>query len=386
MAVYRPTYTDQKTGEQKESRVWWYEFLFAGKRVRESAKTTRKTVALEAEKRKRLDLERAYAGLPSEAPGKRIQSVAEALAAYAKAYPVNHRRNSVIVVEGRSVHLNRLLGSVLLPDLTEERIVSYMERRQKEEASGRTINLELLVLSRAMGHKWSALWPKVKKLEENHDTGRAIEPEEEERLLAAAAKNPSPLIYPFLMTLAWTGMRSDEARTLRWLQVDFEAGQVVAGRAKTDAGTGRVIPMSGALRAALEHHMSWCAQKLGPVQPDWYVFPRMNRTRPVDATAPVSSLKTAWDTVRTDAKVECRLHDLRHGFCTKLGEAGVPERTMLDMMGHVSTAMLQRYSHIRARARRDAITALEAKQNSVGVPQESPKLSDFGRKSKTVTH
>jgi hypothetical protein len=49
MAVYRPTYTDPKTGLQKESRVWWYEFTNSGKRIRESAKTTRKTLASEAE-------------------------------------------------------------------------------------------------------------------------------------------------------------------------------------------------------------------------------------------------------------------------------------------------------------------------------------------------
>jgi hypothetical protein len=38
---------------------------------------------------------------------------------------------------------------------------------------------------------------------------------------------------------------------------------------------------------------------------------------------------------------------------------------MLDIMGHVSAAMLRRYSHIRAQARRDAIDALE----------ESPKVN-----------
>ncbi|MBK5294114.1 MAG: tyrosine-type recombinase/integrase [Acidobacteriia bacterium] len=40
----------------------------------------------------------------------------------------------------------------------------------------------------------------------------------------------------------------------------------------------------------------------------------------------------------------------RHSFCTKLAEAGEPESTMLDIMGHMSTAMLRRYSHIRAQA------------------------------------
>jgi hypothetical protein len=48
MSVYRPKYKDQKTGKLVQSEVWWYGFFFAGKRVRESAKTTRKTIAVEA--------------------------------------------------------------------------------------------------------------------------------------------------------------------------------------------------------------------------------------------------------------------------------------------------------------------------------------------------
>jgi site-specific recombinase XerD len=41
------------------------------------------------------------------------------------------------------------------------------------------------------------------------------------------------------------------------------------------------------------------------------------------------------------------MHDLRHTVATKLAEAGVPESTMLSLMGHMSRAMLERYSHIR---------------------------------------
>ena len=39
--------------------------------------------------------------------------------------------------------------------------------------------------------------------------------------------------------------------------------------------------------------------------------------------------------------IQCRLHDLRRLLCTKPGEAGVPESTMLDIMGHVSAAVLR---------------------------------------------
>lgn len=384
MALFRPTYTDKKTKKQRKSRVWWYEFVYAGQRIRESAKTTRKTIATEAEKRRRLELERAMAGLPIQEPESRIASVRDVLKTYSKDYPVNHRQKSVLVVENRSVHLNRILGSCLLPDLTPDRIVDYMRQRQKEEASGRTINIEISVLARAMGRTWKFLWPKVAKLEENHDVGRALEPEEEKSIMETARKNRSPLIYPFLQVLAWTGMRSDEARVLKWSQVDFEAGQIVVGKSKTEAGVGRVIPMSGALRSVLEQYAGWYARKLGPIEPEWHVFPASNRIRPTNPSEPVTSLKRAWESVREKSGITCRLHDFRHSFCTRMAEASVAESTMLDIMGHVSSAMLRRYSHIRSQARRDAITAVEARSN--GVLQEVPKVTKSENAKVAVTH
>ena len=60
MSVYRPKYQDPKTGKLKQQAVWWYEFTFAGKRIRDSAKTTRKTIAVAAEKQRRLELEPAH--------------------------------------------------------------------------------------------------------------------------------------------------------------------------------------------------------------------------------------------------------------------------------------------------------------------------------------
>ena len=134
MAVYRPKYRDPKTGELVESEIWWCNFRFAGKRYRESTESPRKTVAVEFEKRRRLELEKQYAGIPTEQPGKaRIRTVSEALKAYQKAYAVNHREKSRAWVEERGAHVDRLLGSVVLMDLTEDRIRGYMEARLDRE-------------------------------------------------------------------------------------------------------------------------------------------------------------------------------------------------------------------------------------------------------------
>ena len=385
MALFRPTYTDKKTGDAKQSAVWWYEFVYAGKRIRESAQTARKSIAIEREKNRRKELERVAAGLPSTPTRDRIRRVSDVLKTYAAGYEINHRRKSVLIIRERSAHLDRLLGSHLLSDLTSERVLEYMKRRRGELACGRTINMELGILSRAVGFTWRMLWPNVKPLEENNDVGKALEPDEESRMLEAAAKSTSKLIYPFLYALAWTGMRSDEARTLTWSQVDFAGNEVIVGRAKSEKGKGRHIPLGANLRAVLEQHSARYQGWFGKIRPEWYVFPLSNRRAPVDPSKPVTTLKKAWQSVRTAAKVRCRLHDLRHSFCTKLAEAGVPESTMLDIMGHVSAAMLRRYSHIRVQARRDAISAIEAR-NSVVVLQEVPKVAGFSPAKSPVTH
>ena len=45
-----------------------------------------------------------------------------------------------------------------------------------------------------------------------------------------------------------------------------------------------------------------------------------------------------------------------------MAEAGVSESTMLALMGHMSRAMLERYSHIFVAAKQAAIQSLEANE------------------------
>ena len=59
-------------------------------------------------------------------------------------------------------------------------------------------------------------------------------------------------------------------------------------------------------------------------------------------------------------KVDYRWHDLRHTFVTRLAEnPSVSEETIRALAGHVSRRMLERYSHIRTRAKEEAILTLE---------------------------
>jgi integrase len=169
-------------------------------------------------------------------------------------------------------------------------------------------------------------------------------------------------------------MRSGEITSLTWGQVDFIRRTITVGRAKTASGTGRVIPMNGDLVGVLGAYANWFTERFGEARPEHYLFP-FGKV-PCD---PTSEVKSAWGKIRPAAKVDCRLHDLRHTAATKMAEAGVPESTMLALMGHMSRAMLERYSHIRMNAKRIAVEALSmtAKIPKSGeIPQESPKVSE----------
>ena len=50
--------------------------------------------------------------------------------------------------------MEKALGNVMLPDLTEERIRKYMQARKAEGAGGRTINMEVSMLAVNAGLKF----------------------------------------------------------------------------------------------------------------------------------------------------------------------------------------------------------------------------------------
>ena len=186
-------------------------------------------------------------------------------------------------------------------------------------------------------------------------------------MLTAAAHDESskrnPSLYPFLCLELSTGMRSGEAKSLQWMNLDLDSSVLIVGRSKTNAGKGRQIPFNSDLREALEAHRRWYVRKIGEPKAEWCVFPgrqgKGTNPRPLDPTRPVGDITSAWDTLRERCGVRCRLHDLRHTAATKMAEAGVPESTMLALMGHMSRAMLEGYSHIRMKAKREAVKSLE---------------------------
>lgn len=237
-------------------------------------------------------------------------------------------------------------------------------------------------MSRAIGHPWSNLWPKVRKLEERRDVGQALSPKQEWRLLDAADQNRSQNVKTMVRVSLMTGLRAGELSNLTWSRVDFGNRIVTVGDSKTEAGRGRQIPMNDDLFHVLCTHARWFTNRFRTAKPEHYVFP-YGSPFPNDPARPTVELKTAWDSIRKAAGVQCRWHDLRHTVCTKMAEAGVPESTMLAIMGHMSRAMLERYSHIRMAAKREAVLALRLTPKAAFSNAVATKVPTVGQTPRT---
>jgi integrase len=360
--------------------VWWYKFRFAGQSIRESSKSESKTIAKDGERTRRRELEESWNQIKRRTLPPTFERAGSAWLELGK--PHLAERTYEIYEVALRCHLNGALGALLLCDIDANRIASYQALRKAEGASARTINKELQVLRQILRrHKlWANLQGEVKFEREHNDIGKALSRQDEQKLSAACGSNA---LLTAVVTLALnTALRKNEIRTLHWYQIDFEKRTVTAGRAKTQAGSGRVIPLN---QPAFDALVKW-AGRLVESSADDYVFPAceaagIERKHPdrkrIDPSRPIKSWRSAWRAALKRADLQVRFHDLRHTCITKLAESQASEQTLMAIAGHVSRKMIEYYSHIRMEAKRMAVDAIAASDSESPVAQnwaQSPAL------------
>jgi integrase len=360
----------------RRGKVWWFKFRFQNQQIRESAKTTSKTVARDAECVRRRELEMAVNRITKRQPMPLFSSAGQRWLEGLTGKAENTRDAYEHFVET----LTEEFGSRLVCDIGGDDISALQRRRLAKGWSGRTVNFEIATLRQILkAHRlWNGVAEEmagkgVRMLPERRDVGRAISSSDEGKLIEAITKSRSPALLPLLILSLDTGLRASEIRALRhkdltleWRNGVIERGQLTVPKSKTEAGAGRIVPLTSRVCAVLT---LWLSRFRAP-DPDNYVFPRNsvgvagNARRPnfygVDLSQPIGEWKKAWKVACKTAKVTYRWHDCRHTFITRLAEnPNVSEETIRALAGHVSRKMLERYSHIRMSAKQAAIAGLD---------------------------
>jgi hypothetical protein len=244
-------------GVFKRGSVWWFTFRFRGQRIQESTSSTSKTLAIRAERERRRQLEEGVNRLKAD---KRPMIFSVYSKHYLEANTPHWSPSNVRIETYNAKHLAEHFGKSLLTDITPADIAKYQAQRKADNASSRTINMEVGTL-RAILRKqrlWANLQPDVKMLRARSDIGRALSRDEETRLLKACKASRSRSLYPAVLLSIHTGLRNQELRLMRWRQVNMLDQILTVGKSKTSGGEGRTVPLSAtAWCCVLEWRSQW---------------------------------------------------------------------------------------------------------------------------------
>jgi integrase len=352
----------------KNGTFYHYEFVLNGRRRRGSTGTASKPQAIAEERRQRERLKKSYGQvIEDEAREQQRKTIKEAADEFLIDYASKHESATYAVYA--LGHVTDFLGGKLIVEITPTVVKRYQMNRLGEKAAPKTINDEVMLLLRLCGDQGDLIRVKLRrekclKLKLPPSPGRAYSPEQKARMLEEARKLRTPQMSAALALDLNTGLRDKELREIRWEQIDLvHKKALTVGESKTEAGTGRVIPLNETTIAALEVHAAWYTRRFGECRPEWFVF-AFGTPLPNDPTRPITSFKTAWTKVRQKAGVKGRWHDNRHTLVTELAESGAGDEVIMSIAGHVSRAMLSRYSHVRMEAKRRALDEIATRQKA----------------------
>ena len=357
---------------RKRGGVWWIRYYRSGKRHEESSHSEKKEVARDLLRRR----EGAIAdGVPVTARINRFR-FEEAAKDLVTEYKVNKRR-SVDELERRiEKHLMPFFGGWRMASITTPDIRTYVAERQSATevtkkaytikrkdgttitvpeqrwstsgVSNAEINRELTILKRmftlAMQAGKLLHRPHIPMLEERNTRKGFFELEMLHAVLAHLAEPLRPMIeFAYI-----TGWRiPSELLTLEWRQIDFKAGEVRLDPETTKNREARVFPMTDDMRSLLEARFAE-HQRLklkGQIVP--WVFFRMvakGRKGPKEPR-PIRAFNKAWASACAAAGCPGRIpHDFRRTAVRNMNRRGVTERVAMQLTGHKTRSVFDRYN------------------------------------------
>ncbi len=159
----------------------------------------------------------------------------------------------------------------------------------------------------------------------------------------AAARNVAVV---GLMLLA--GLRRGEVLRLRCEDVWLDEGviRVVRGKGR-DGGKDRSAYAPPQLAVILQEYLRArrAAKRASP-----FLLTQTRSDTPLTA----SSVHTLFRVISVRSGIRVSPHALRHTYATLLRQGGVSDRVAMDLLGHSSLTMLQRYSHVFSGEHREA--------------------------------
>ena len=243
---------------------------------------------------------------------------------------------------GRLQWWGRLFGNVPVTKIDEFMVDDGLIQLHIKGRTGSTINRYKSTLSavfiffiRHPKYKRAGFTNPVRKesvsrFPENPSKDRFLNEFEQKRLLNACRNSNWKKLYLLVLMALTTGARKGELLNLKWSDIDYNKRQAYLGETKN--GKPRLLPLT---QPVIEELMLYRENS------DFLIFnSTISKTTPFD-------IKKAWSkTLEISGIQRCRFHDLRHTAASNLVRNGRSLFEIGTLLGHSSTAMTQRYSHL----------------------------------------
>ena len=352
-----------------ESPNWQALVRIGGRRQRFSCRTTNKTTARKYAEQRAAELEARYnRSLVGQPDPIRMSEVFDRYEhQFAPKLRTSARdRMMHVVTQAREWFCTSPLNDPEIQNVTPHEIQAFLEVKQAEGVSARTVNLYRANLHRVFQlcvRPWLLIHSNPVDGTESlrHDAREPVVPSESQFKRLHAACSGQPMLSLFV-TLAWeTGARTNEMLQLTWDDIDLSARQVTfvndpAKGQQTKGRRSRTLPLSNSATVALRDHAA-AFELLAPRSP--YVFKHLRRSRDAE---PGQRIERVYRGFKSAAKriglPGLRPHDLRHGMVTRKLAEGVPVQLVSKYVGHADLATTMGYTHLVPEHLRSVVAAV----------------------------
>ena len=314
----------------KRGKVWYYDILVGGRRIRRATKATdRRGAEIEAVLATRKQL-----GNPDGNAGMTLKSAI--MQVYKEEW--QHHKSGLKMVN-RTLKIVDILGNIPLQDMDEiaiSKMAAYLSEQGLQQSSINRYRAYIRRVLNVAHKKWRALdrVPYIQNTKEVPKRFKVYSPEDEKLILSM----PHPEFVDLAVILFDTGLRLSEALRLKMSEVDFTSNLITVWSDATKGDKTRSVPMTSRVRALLEH-----------------------RTLPF-AFKDEHEVERIWKRFRKKQRIEGGgwiIHAMRHTFASRLVQCGIDLYTVKELLGHSTITVTERYAHLNPQKLVKAMSVLE---------------------------
>ncbi|PKL45261.1 MAG: hypothetical protein CVV41_04000 [Candidatus Riflebacteria bacterium HGW-Riflebacteria-1] len=318
--------------------TWYYQWYKGNKLFKKSLKTKSRTEAKRLKVRLDAQVDTMKTGLAPKRVG-----IVEAFKRFYRSKEPLLKPGTLLRYREQIVMMKDFFdkqGVKLVNKLTSENLTEYLTMRQDQGRSNKTIQeevnllkavLKMLLEDGSLSEMPIKRWPRLKTVTKRPERLGAYSDSEVRALMNSFAETEFNDLFTFFL---FTGCRSREAASLRVMDV---IGKTISIRNHKSESSPESQYRHVEMHSSLQQIMK---KRIRGKEPEDLVFPEMQ--------------KHSKNWCREQLRIACkslgipyrRLHGLRHTFVSGLLAAGVPVRSVMDMVGHEDFETTLRYAHV----------------------------------------